>query len=318
MESVSIVVPCYKSEKLVGRTVSSLVSAGVPGGNIYVVEDGVYDNTGQILKNYLDVNHICYEKNKGAPYARNIGLARVATKYVMFVDSDDFVSPGLIKGLVEAANKNVSDLALGPWRFDGETRKSKAIRHPSKLPAKNWVTHWLIEEFVPPCSILWSTDFVKKIGGWDERLKQNQDGDIAIRAFMKARNVAYSEKGYSTYWQHDSDDRVSNAKDVLREKAADVVYSNVFRWLEKNKVGADDQVNVARYCVAQAWRSLEFNGDSYNKWFERAESLGFYDKGYSKKTKLLYRVFGLNAAVYIKRKKDSLRKFRFHSKPHKT
>src|SRR5699024_7291375 len=178
IKNVSVVIPSYKSACLVSRAINSILDSGVPAENIFVIEDGVYDETAEVLSDIGKINHIQLKQNKGAPYARNIGLSLVKTEYVLFLDSDDYVSSDLVSGLYATAVDNQASLVFGPWRYGGKKMGLKSIKRPTVLPAKKWVTRWLSEEFVPTCSVLWSTEFVKKVGGWNEDLKQNQDGEL--------------------------------------------------------------------------------------------------------------------------------------------
>src|SRR5690606_19661502 len=136
---------------------------------------------------------------------------KVSTKYVMFVDSDDFVSDDLITGLWDTAEQNGSDITFGPWRFDGERINQGKLRIPPSLAPSDWIFHWINRECVPTCSVLWRTDKVRGIGGWDERLKKNQDGELAVRGLIKGASIAVSKTGFSTYWQHESINRLSDA-----------------------------------------------------------------------------------------------------------
>lgn len=299
-EFVSVVIPCFKAERFIVRAVSSLLKSGVSQENICLVEDGVFDRTKDVVSVYPDINFISYETNKGAPYARNVGLERVSKKYVMFIDSDDFVSEELIKGLVAEAENNASDLVFGPWRFDGEKAKTKKINYPSRFGAKQWVTRWLTDEYVPPCSVLWSTSLAKKIGGWDERLRQNQDGDIAIRGLMKTDKIAFSNTGFSTYWQHGSDVRVSNAKLEHKELSSDIIYNNVNDWIVDVGAGKESSADLARFCIAQAWRYSELGDEYSEKWLSRAELLGVQMKGYNVNTNLLSFFLGFKASSKIR------------------
>src|SRR5690625_3117307 len=211
ISNLTVVIPSYRAESLIARTLNSLVQAGLGRQNIIVVEDGVFDNTKQIIDDFSGIQHIQLQENKGAPYARNTGLELTRTKYVMFLDSDDFISEDHLANLCSEAISTEADITFGPWRMAGEKMGCLSIRYPTQIPAEQWVTQWLMTEFVPPCAVLWSTDFIRSIGGWREDLKQNQDGELAIRGLMNTNKIAFSKNGYGIYWQHNSPYRVSKA-----------------------------------------------------------------------------------------------------------
>ncbi|GLR28021.1 Glycosyltransferase involved in cell wall bisynthesis [Psychrobacter pacificensis] len=299
--NVSVVIPSYKSEKLISRTIHSVINAGVAPNNIYVIEDGIFDNTRKKIEDISGINHISYSKNKGAPYARNLGLDRVNTSYVMFIDSDDFVSTQLIKGLVDSSNLHNADISFGPWRLDGDSMRKGEIRQPPYLDSEDWIFNWINNECVPTCSVLWRTEKLKKIGGWDERLKKNQDGELAIRGLINTKNISISQEGYSTYWQHNSQLRVSKAPIEDRLFASEVVYEHILNWINSNNNLVEYKKSLGRYCCKVAWiaQSEEYENDS-DKWISRAKRLGYENDGYNKKTILLSRVFGFDTAIKIK------------------
>lgn len=300
MENVSVVIPSYRSEKLISRTVLSILDAGVLPRNIFVIEDGVFDDTRDVLKKFSGINHISCEQNKGAPHARNLGLSKVETKYVMFIDSDDFISESLITGLVNSAEKENADMAFGPWRMDGDSIPQGELRQPPSLSSNNWVLHWLNTEYVPTCSVLWKTEKVIEIGKWDERLRNNEDGEIAVRGLMSTDNLSISTQGYSTYWQHKSVYRVTAAPIEARIFAANIIYTNILNWIDENESLNNYRIELGRFCYRTAWVAQAKGLESVSgEWFSRARKLGYKKQGYNNKTKYLSVLFGFRYAVSI-------------------
>ncbi|HEY4537844.1 MAG TPA: glycosyltransferase family 2 protein [Erysipelothrix sp.] len=300
---VSIVIPSYKSEKLIGRTLKSLLKSKIIPENIFVVEDGVFDNTEKIIKSFYGVRHIQLKTNKGAPNARNEGLHCVKTRFVMFIDSDDYVSEDLIEGLVNSAIQKDTDIAFGPWRLAGSKMGNGPIQYPTQSSAEEWVTRWLTTEFVPSCSVMWSTDFVKSIGGWDVSLKQNQDGEIAIRGLMHTKNLSYSKQGYSVYWQHATPHRVSTAPIESRLYAAHVIFNQVAPWVKKQGLDEQAKMRLGAFCIKQYWDSIESGGTNKNDaeiWRERALNLGYKKLGYDTKTNFFASVFGIKLSLLLR------------------
>ena len=65
------------------------------------MNDGSTDNTGLILERYSSDNvSIIHQKNKGFSGARNTALRQTNGKYIMFVDSDDFIPQGSVQSLL--------------------------------------------------------------------------------------------------------------------------------------------------------------------------------------------------------------------------
>lgn len=300
LENVSIVIPSYRSEKLISRTILSILDAGVLPSNIFVIEDGIFDNTGDVLSETSGINHISYKENKGATYARNLGLSKVETKYVMFIDSDDFVSESLISGLVISAEKENSDIAFGPWRVDGDSIPQSELRQPPSLSTSDWIFHWLKGGFVPTCSVLWKTSKVLEIGGWDERLIKDDDGELAVRGLISTNNLSISTEGYSTYWQHNSPFRVSNTSIEGRVFTSNIIYNNILSWIKKDKSLNKYKVELGLYCYRTAWeaQSKGLEKESVDL-LSRARDLGYKSNGYTNRTKILSTLFGFRYGALI-------------------
>ncbi|WP_198331053.1 glycosyltransferase family 2 protein [Psychrobacter cibarius] len=300
LENVSIVIPSYRSEKLISRTILSILDAGVLPSNIFVIEDGIFDNTGDVLREISGINHISYAENKGATYARNLGLSKVETKYVMFIDSDDFVSESLISGLVTAAEKENSDIAFGPWRRDGDSIPEGELCQPPSLSTSDWIFHWIKGGFVATCSVLWKTSKVLEIGGWDESLIKDDDGELAVRGLISTNSLSISTQGYSTYWQHNSAFRVSSAPIEDQLFTSNIKYNNILNWIKKDKSLNKYKVELGLYCYKAAWnaRARGLEKESVD-WLSRARDLGYKSNGFNNKTKLLSTLFGFRYGALI-------------------
>ena len=111
---VSVIVPVYNVEKYVARCLESLVNQKCDCNyEIIIINDGTKDNSMDIVNDYAaryDFIHVYTQENSGVSVARNNGIAKACGKYVMFVDSDDYVSPFYISEMYTLAVKNNADI----------------------------------------------------------------------------------------------------------------------------------------------------------------------------------------------------------------
>jgi glycosyltransferase involved in cell wall biosynthesis len=301
---LSVVIPSYRSARTIDRTIESAIAEGVAPENVIVVEDGVFDDTASVVRARKGVRLISLETNRGAPAARNVGLDAVTTRYVMFLDADDYVENGLLRGLVQALEQERSDIAIGPWRYDGEGRRRGMARVPEKLTNDEWICRWVRPVFFPPCCVVWKTDSVRRIGGWDQQLRTNDDGEVMIRAFLNGLNVSVSSCGNGVYWQHPSPYRVSIAKidDLLH--ATEVVFRQLEAWARADARGGARESNrnaLGRYCCLTAWNAFASGRDEVGmRWRSRAKAYGFHARGYSRTTSVLAALLGIRLSSKIK------------------
>lgn len=124
---VSIIVPVYKVEKYLNRSMDSLVNQTLDGVEIICINDGSPDNCLNILKEYKekypDKNIIIIDKkNEGVWKGRFDGIAKATGEYIGFTDSDDYIALDYAEKLYNAAKETNADISVcGFDRMDVET-----------------------------------------------------------------------------------------------------------------------------------------------------------------------------------------------------
>ena len=93
---LSIIVPVYNVEKYLERCINSLINQDLCRNEyeIIIVNDGSTDYSGDIAKaiqSKVENIHLYEQVNGGLSAARNTGLKYACGKYVIFVDSDDYL-----------------------------------------------------------------------------------------------------------------------------------------------------------------------------------------------------------------------------------
>lgn len=115
MCELSIIVPVYKAEKYIERTVRALQTQEGFDFEILLVNDGSPDKSGSICDRLSEVynNVRCFHiANSGPGHARNVGLASAAGKYIAFCDSDDIPEDNMYGILLLELKKHHAQLAL--------------------------------------------------------------------------------------------------------------------------------------------------------------------------------------------------------------
>ena len=103
-EKVSVIIPAFKAEKTIERCVKSIAEGNYQNIEIVLVDDCSPDMTFEkckmLEKRYATVIVKQNKENRGVSYTRNQGLRYITGKYLMFVDSDDWVEPDYIERFV--------------------------------------------------------------------------------------------------------------------------------------------------------------------------------------------------------------------------
>ena len=93
--NLDIIIPCYNSKKTLFNTLSSInIQQEVKGFKVYLVNDkSKYDYQEEVsfFSKFFEIQEIKLEKNIGPGGARNEGIKRSKSEYIMFMDSDDIL-----------------------------------------------------------------------------------------------------------------------------------------------------------------------------------------------------------------------------------
>lgn len=111
---VSVIIPTWNRAHMLKTALNSVFSQDYPNIEVIVVDDGSTDDVRDALSPYPDVLFSFLLNHAGQCSTRNLGLDRAHGKYIQLLDSDDALSPGVIKRHVEflEAHSNV-DLVYG-------------------------------------------------------------------------------------------------------------------------------------------------------------------------------------------------------------
>lgn len=104
---ISIVIPVYNAEDYLDRCLSSIVSQDMLSYEVILVDDGSTDSSPLICDRFSATDprfKTIHKENGGVSSARNVGLNVADGEYVMFVDSDDALSPGALSALAQAVS----------------------------------------------------------------------------------------------------------------------------------------------------------------------------------------------------------------------
>ena len=110
---VSVLVPICNVERYLEECLDSLVSQSFTDFEVLCINDGSTDGSLAIIQRYLDADNrfrMIDKPNSGYGASMNMGLANAIGEYIAILDSDDFFEPNALGLLVDAAERNQSDV----------------------------------------------------------------------------------------------------------------------------------------------------------------------------------------------------------------
>lgn len=111
MCELSVIIPTYNAKDNIKRCIDSVLKQNIQNVEILVINDGSTDNSGEIVKEYVKQNPkkiTYYEKeNTGVADTRNFGISKAKGKYILFIDSDDYIKQGLLEEIQKYIEQDV-------------------------------------------------------------------------------------------------------------------------------------------------------------------------------------------------------------------
>ena len=142
MPQISVIVPVYRVEDYLSRCVESILKQTYRDFELILVDDGSPDNCGRICDRYAGEDcrvHVIHQQNAGLSAARNAGLdwifANSDSRWVTFVDSDDWIHPQMLRRLLSAASEG--QVSISACGF-GETEGEDPTVEPDALEPERW------------------------------------------------------------------------------------------------------------------------------------------------------------------------------------
>ena len=124
MKKVTVILPVYNAEDYVERCLDSILNQTYTDYEIMVINDGSKDSSYEIIKKYEEKNPdkiiVINQENKGVARTRNESIKRADSKYIMFVDNDDYLDKDYIETYVKAIEKDDNDIVVGGFRRPNE------------------------------------------------------------------------------------------------------------------------------------------------------------------------------------------------------
>ena len=207
---VSIVIPFYNGKDYVRIMVQSIIQQSYTNWELLMVDDGSNDGTQDYVMNLAtEDSRVRYIKRetvtdiKGACPSRNVGFDEAKGEYIIFFDSDDWISPSCIEDRVQFMEKNRDiDFAVFPYfKYCGKDVVNGDVI--SGVYTKEDDLRNLFIRNLPftVVSNIYRRDALVKIDArWDENLASIQDADFNLTCILAGLKYKYClENGYDYY-----------------------------------------------------------------------------------------------------------------------
>lgn len=214
---VSVVVPVYNGSKYIQKAIESVLSQTYKNYEIIVIDDGSTDDTRQKLHVYHEHIRYVFQQNRGSAAARNLGINLAKGELIAFLDSDDFwTMPEKLEKQVACfqANPDLGGINTG-WRIvDGEGKHIKTVQPWHKAPNLDLET-WLKKKCVRTSAMVFRREWLLKVGGFDEELRQSHDVDLVLRLSLAGCQTEWLKEETVCYRQHETNTTKNSLKQAI-------------------------------------------------------------------------------------------------------
>lgn len=164
---VSVIVPVYNVAQYLRQCLDSIISQSYNDLEIILIDDGSKDGSESICDEYCRLDprvRVIHQCNQGLSKARNVGIDNASGDYIIFVDSDDYISDNFIECLLECiqdSNCMIAECHLKKFT-DGTIPKEKEIYKSNKiLSAYEWLTETGLGDFIS--SVVWNKIYKREL-----------------------------------------------------------------------------------------------------------------------------------------------------------
>ena len=257
---VSVIIAYYKQEGFIAETVRSVQQQTYPNIELIVVDDGSPVPAGAVLPESPDVR-ILRTENRGCPAARNFGFQQSSGDFLVFLDSDDRMTPGAIEAHLKAfAECPAAALSFGAQRFIDEHSQESRVPHNCR-PRNNYFLMLLEGNPIgTPGAAMMRRDAFIEAGLFDESVRIVEDYPLYLR-LAKRHPIVQSPACVIDYRWH--------TNSMSRDKEA--MFKGIMRAL--------DQLEAETELTATERRRLRHGRRRWRHEFRPQETLAYRVEG---------------------------------------
>lgn len=257
MDLVSVIVPIYNVQQFLNDCLNSISKQSYNNIEVLLIDDGSTDLSGKIASDFSrnDKRFFYYKKsNGGLSSARNYGIELAKGDWLVFIDSDDLVSPHFIEKLLNLVNKTKTDIGICNY--------SRFSTHPSFPDEDDSAVreYSVIDKF----SIYESIDTPLMMVAWNKIYRRSLFENIRYPSGMIHEDVG------TTYLLLDLVDSFS----LLDEKL--YLYRINEESISKSKISMNKIDLIYMYYDQMLFFQKKFHSDKRYKQFYRQSSLRLF------------------------------------------
>ena len=196
---VDIIIPAYNSQKYISKTIKSVFRQTYKNWKLIIIDDASTDDTKKILetiyKKNKDKKKIIILKNNinmGQAISRNRGLKYSKSKFVTFLDSDDFWDKNKLKKQIEFMLSNNYNYTYTDYKIIKNNQIKKII-----VPDFYNYKKFIYNSSINTCSMIIKKKIIKNI--FFKNLRFSEDYFFKCQILRKGYIAYKCPRSYAYY-----------------------------------------------------------------------------------------------------------------------
>ncbi|OPJ54847.1 glycosyltransferase [Clostridium oryzae] len=222
---VSVIMPVYNNEKYLCESIESILNQTYKNFEFIVIDDGSSDDSHKIINGYASRDNriiVISREHKGLVYSLNEGINMASGKYVARMDADDISMPARLEKQVNYLDKNKSTDILGTFieafgDVDDNEKNTCNRAFNFQIDEENIVEISLKGTPIAHPSVMFRSDCIRSLGGYDELYKYTEDYELWIRALNYGYQIKNIQEKLLKYRIHNGSKSVLDSKNKERD-----------------------------------------------------------------------------------------------------
>lgn len=267
---ISFIIPAYNARKTIVKAIESILNQEKSDIDyeIIVVDDGSNDNLKDELKKYENKIRYFYKENSGVSDARNLGVKMSKGEYIIFVDSDDYISRSLLKDIQEYINKKIELIKWNPIFVDNDgnrLKQEKSVKFEMVTGEEGFNLLFGKDNLI---DCLWNYAIKKSLMLEFPSKMYHEDFRTMPLMILKAKSMVSIDKYEYFYVQ--SQNSIMRNTDIQKErkKIEDKIthYDNIMKELEKMNLNKRTKENVAIFITNSLLTGISDLNEENKNW----------------------------------------------------
>lgn len=262
---ISIVIPVYNREHLILRSIESVLSQTYKNIEVIIVDDASTDKTKEVVCEINDsrIKYFKQEINKGPSAARNLGVQKAKGELIAFLDSDDEWYADKLEKQVKIFSELDDDFAAVFCNYETIDFKTKEKLGDCVIKVDVCENFRSGNNFKTPspCTMLIKAEAYKKVNGFDERLKANEDTELAIKLCKRYKLYLQEETLVTVTRNHESlmenTENYAHARELIIDEHKNYLNKNITFRLARMTADFYLMTNKASDAKRLLWKALQ-------------------------------------------------------------